>query len=211
LDEAFSISEHLKKYAQRYKQDLEDSLAFLTWLNQAQPACGIPTITWKKEAYRIVYGGYDPLSISGSLAAGGRFNIGGAQVSQLFPNFSMRACLYAASHLGCARKEAGDLLGMAEEYSITPSLELKLWDLEALIDKRILYKGLKGIVDASPLAARWELQKVPKISQILAHYLRQRGGHGILYPSTKDPRHHVIAFFIEDDDHAKKRFAVAKH
>src|SRR5438105_4916148 len=112
--ELFDLNDHLRRYAERYKRDLEESLAFLNWLNQCKPQIGQPAIKWKKPVYRIVYGGYHPLAIAGSLAAGGRFNIGGAQVSALFPNFSMRACLYAASSLNCAHKEAGNLIGKSQ-------------------------------------------------------------------------------------------------
>lgn len=207
MHEGFNLSEHLVRYAARYRRDLDDSLAFLDWLKKTEPLNSSPTVSWNKEIYRIVYGGYHPLSIAGSLAAGGRFNIGGAQVSALFPNFTMRACLYAASHLNCAKKEAGEWSAMGQEYCLKPKKSLKLWDLEALIEKEFLYKSLKEIVDASPLAARWELQKVPKISQILGHYVRQKGGDGLIYPSTKDPKHQILAFFIEDDQHAEKAFS----
>lgn len=194
------------KYAERYKKDLEQSLSFLSWLNQNVLNPDPPSIEWKKPVYRIVYGGYHPLAIAGSLASGGRFNIGGAQVSALFSNFSMRACIYAASNLECARKEAGELRGMPQEYKLTPARSLFLWDVKMLLEKKINYPGLKEIIDASPLAARWELQKVPKVSQILAHYFRQIGGDGLIYPSTKDPKHKILALFIKDDLDAQKLF-----
>lgn len=154
-----------------------------------------------------MYGNYHPLTIAGSLAAGGRFNIGGAQVSHLFPNFSMRACLYAASTLNCARKEVGEIQGLSQEYCLKPIQTLHLWDLKNLIKNHISYPKIKEIIEKSPLAARWELQKVPKISQILAHYLRQHGGDGLIYPSTKDPKQNILAFFIKDDTHAQQIFS----
>jgi hypothetical protein len=49
---------------------------------------------------------------------------------------------------------------------------------------------------------------VPKISQILAHYLRQYEGDGLIYPSTKDHRQNILAFFIKDDAQAKQLFSV---
>ena len=162
MHEAFNLSEHLIHYAERYRRDLDDSLAFLNWLYKTEPLSSAPSVAWSKEVYRIVYGGYHPLSIAGSLAAGGRFNIGGAQISALFPNFSMRGCLYAASHLNCARKEAGEWIGAGQEYCLKPKKPLKLWDLHKLIKLEFLYSGLKEIVDASPLAARWELRKSPR-------------------------------------------------
>lgn len=56
MDELFDLSDHLKKYAERYKKDLEKSLNFLGWLNQYPPQIGHPTIEWKKAIYRIVLG-----------------------------------------------------------------------------------------------------------------------------------------------------------
>lgn len=46
-------------------------------------------------SYRICFGGLSPLSIVGSLACGGRFNVGAAQKSEQFP-CDMTACIYAA-------------------------------------------------------------------------------------------------------------------
>lgn len=208
MTELFDLSEHLKKYAERYRKDLEESLSFLNWLNQQTPQIGKPSIKWKKSVYRIVYGGYHPLAIDGTLAAGGRFNIGGAQVSGLFPNLSMRACLYAASNLDCALKEAGTIRGQHQEYELKPVRMLNLWDLKKLLDEKIAYQKLGEIIDSSLLAARWELQKVPKVSQILAHYLRQSGGYGIIYPSTKARKSQILAFFIKDHLEAQQLFQV---
>lgn len=206
MNEFFDLSDHLNKYTERYKKDLEESLAFISWLKQYS-LIGQPTVKWKKAVYRIVYGNYNPLAIAGSLAAGGRFNIGGAQVSSLFPNFSMKACLYAASSLNCARKEAGEIRGLSQEYELKPLRVLYLWDLKLLIDQQISYQGIREIINDSPLAARWELQKVPKVSQILAHYLRQFGGDGLIYPSTKDRRQNILAFFVKDDAQTHQLFS----
>jgi RES domain-containing protein len=207
MKEALEFSAFMKKYAERYRRDLEESLAFLDWLYHHKPPLLKPTVEWQKSVYRIVYGGYNPLSVAGSLAAGGRFNVGGAQVSPLFPNFSMHACLYAASSLSCARKEVGELTAAIEAYELKPKDSLLLWDLCAIIENHLPYTDLREIIDTAPLAARWELQKVPKISQILAHHLRQLGGHGLIYPSTKDRRQTILAFFIKDDADAMERFS----
>jgi len=205
--DAFDLSEHLKKYAHRYQIDLQSSLSFLEWLDKQRPNCGKPTIRWKEPSYRVVYGGFQPLSVAGSLAVGGRFNIGGAQMSALFPNLAMRACLYTASHPKCARLEAGEPKGAAQICVIKPKSPLELWNLQEIIENELPFQGLKEIVDATPLAARWELQKVPKISQLLGHFIRQQGGDGLVYPSTKDPKQHILAFFIQDDVHADKTFS----
>ncbi len=185
---------------------MNESGKFLEWFIEQTPDLGEPSISWKEECYRIVYGGYNPLSIAGSLAAGGRFNIGGAQVSHLFPNFSMQGCLYAGSSLTCARKEAGDPLGKAQEYALKPKKTFHLWDLRLLIAEKLHYPDLKFFVDSTPLSAEWRLQKIPKISQMLAFFLRKKGGDGLIYPSTKDPQGAVLAFFIKDDPAVKASF-----
>jgi len=46
--------------------------------------------------FRIVDGPYNPLSVAGSLSSGGRFNVGGAQARQEFPQLRKAAGLYDA-------------------------------------------------------------------------------------------------------------------
>jgi len=196
--------DHLRTYFQKYSQDVEESLDFLEWFLKKKPLFGKPSISWKNAVFRIVYGGFNPLSVAGSFATGGRFNIGGAQINPLFPNFTMQACLYAGSTIECARKEAG--LGINQEYRLTPKKSFKLWDLELLIEEKLTYSSLKSQIDSTPLAAIWALQKVPKVSQILAYYLRKKGGDGLIYLSTKDSKGKVLAFFAKDDDHVKRCF-----
>ena len=48
MDDLFDISDHLKKYAERYKNDLEKSLTFLSWLNQCPPQVGSPQLYGKR-------------------------------------------------------------------------------------------------------------------------------------------------------------------
>lgn len=197
---------HLRHYFERYAKDVHESLNFLEWYLGQPLDIGEPTIEWQADVYRIVYGGYNPLSVEGTLAAGGRFNIGGAQVSHLFPNLSMQACLYAASSLKCARKEAGSPLGEAQEYLLKPKSLLKLWDLKLLVTKKLNYPNLKSLIDSTPFSAQWRIQKTPKISQILASFLRKQGGDGLIYPSTKDSKGDVLAFFTKDNEQIKKNF-----
>lgn len=199
----------LRQYFESYSRDVHESLDFLEWYLAQTHDFGAPTIEWEEDVYRIVYGGYDPLSVEGTLAAGGRFNIGGAQVNHLFPNFSMQACLYAASTLECARKEAGKPLGNAQEYVLRPTVSFKLWDLKSLLSK-LSYPHLKFLIDSTPLAAQWKIQKTPKVSQILASFLRKQGGDGLIYPSTKDRRGKVLTFFAKDTESIKKHFTVKR-
>jgi hypothetical protein len=197
-------------FLSRLSADIEQSKAFEKWLAEHPVDWGNPTIIWEGPLYRIVYGGYDPLAIAGSLAAGGRFNIGGAQAFVSFPKYKMHACLYAASTRACARKEAGEFLGNPEEYELTPQRPLKLWDLKTIIQNQIAYPSLQTLVDATPLAARWVLQKVPKVSQIIGFILKEKGGDGLLHPSTKDRKEKVLAFFVKDDLHTRRLFTVKR-
>lgn len=200
----------LRSYFERYAKDVHDSLDFLEWIEKQMPQLEKPTVLWEQDLFRILYGGYDPLAVAGSLAAGGRFNIGGAQVNQFFPHFSMQAALYGASSRQCALQEAGEPRGMTQEYALTPKKALHLWDVEALLATKLPYPHLKEQIDATPLAARWQLQKVPKISQILAHHLRKAGGDGLIYPSTKHKEGKIVALFAKDDAEMKKGFQVKR-
>lgn len=200
----------IRESFRRYAKDVEDALNFVEWLQSQSLDLGPPSITWKNPSYRIIYGNFDPLSIAGSLAAGGRFNIGGSQMSHFFPDLHMEACLYAASSVECAKKEAANPLGRARFFALYPNHALHLWDLRHLIDFSIHYPNLKSHVDASPLAAIWNYQKVPKISQILGSFLRKRGGDGLIYPSTKDENGKIMAIFVHDDNHARQLFTAAE-
>lgn len=199
----------IRQYFKRYATDVEEALNFLDWWDQTLNL-GKPSIAWTKPVYRIVYGNYNPISIAGSLAAGGRFNIGGSQVSHFFPQLRMEACLYAASSIECAKKEAGDPLGKARLFNLKPNHPLKLWDLHYLIHNVLNYPALETHVNISPMGARWDYQKAPKISQILGSFLRKNGGDGLLYPSTKDKEEKTFAFFAKDDNHMHQTFVVTE-
>jgi RES domain-containing protein len=190
---------HIRRYFERYTIEVDDALRFLEWLQNQTFDLGKPTIEWEQPAYRIVYGDLNPLSIAGSLAAGGRFNIGGAQANHFFSQLPMEAALYAASSIECAQKEAGAPLGNARFFSLHPHHPLQLWDLHSIICNHLHYQDLETHVNASPLAAIWKYQKVPKLSQLLGSFLRKKGGDGLVYPSTKEPTGTVLSFFARDD------------
>lgn len=200
----------IRRYFERYTIDVEDALNFLEWLHNQSLDLAQPSIVWEQRLFRIIYGELNPLSIAGSLSAGGRFNIGGAQVNHFFSNLHMEACLYAASSIECAKKEAGDPLGNARFFAIKPNKPLHLWDVYFLIRNVFTYPDLEAQVNASPLAAIWKYQKVPKISQILGSFLRKHGGDGLLYPSTKDEGGKIVVFFAKDDAHTHQTFEVSE-
>src|ERR1700735_5301086 len=58
---------------------LAHSLRFWSWLT-GRSITTQPTHQLKTPIFRICFSGFDPLDVSGSLACGGRFNVGGAQM-----------------------------------------------------------------------------------------------------------------------------------
>lgn len=195
---------------QRYKEEIEIALDFCEWLDSNPLDLGKPSVLWHDAVFRIVYKDFNPLSVAGSLAAGGRFNIGGAQMNSFFPHLTIEACLYGASSLQCAKNEVGDFLGKARFFALKPNKIFNLWDLQFLIKNLLLYPRLEASVNSSPLVAIWAYQKVPKISQLLASFLRSKGGDGLIYPSTKDSEGKILAFFAKDDEYIKHHFTVSE-
>jgi hypothetical protein len=164
-------------------------------------------VLWTKPVYRIVYGGFNPLSVAGSLATGGRFNLGGAQYLEedLFPGVQMEACLYGATTIECAKLEAGSFLGNAELYKITPKQPQELWNLENVL-QALSDPCLLDLVKKVPTSKRWILQKTPLFSQLISCLLRSIGGNGLIFPSTKLPAENIIAFFLKDDQQSQSFF-----
>jgi hypothetical protein len=186
-------------YAQRLRRDLFAALRLHHWL-MANPVTSRPVIAWRDPIYRIVYRDFDPLSVAGSLADGGRFNIGGAQQlpANVLPGMRKAACLYGASTIHCAKVEAAEPLGHYRMFRLVPKKPLNLWDLGAVLSVT-KYPGLAARVNATPMSQRWALQKSPLESQILAHHLQDIGGDGIIHSSQKDANGQVLAFFCKDD------------
>lgn len=195
------IDDRFRKFFSKFRQDAEEAFNFIEWLESNSFRNNL--LEWRDPSFRIVTGGFDPLSIEGSLSYGGRFNIGGAQENSFFPNFRMQGMLYAASSRRCAYKEAGELLGQHQLYALNPQNTLFLWDLAVLLDP---YPDLKSKIDSTPFDAIWGYQKVPKVSQILGDFLRQKGGDGIIYPSTKDSEGKTLAYFAKDHEHMRQIF-----
>jgi hypothetical protein len=197
-----------QSYNTRLGSDLLAALKLYHWL-KANPVGLKPELSWRAPIYRVTYGDFDPLSVAGSLSDGGRLNIGGAQQLPLkaMPGIRKAACLYGASSIQCALKEAADPIGRYRIFRITPKSECDLWDLGAILSTTS-YPNLKARIDATPMSQTWALQKSPLESQILAHHLRDTGGKGIVYDSQKDPGAKVLAFFLLDDQEAHRTFDV---
>ncbi len=195
----------------RMVQDLLKAIPFWNWLQQ-QPAPNNSFLTpWNKSIVRIVYGGLDPLSVSGSLAAGGRYNVGGAQQIHIdgLSDIQMQAALYASDTEACAKAEAGQFLGQAEIYELHANREILLWDVDKVISS-YAWPGLQSLVDGEPFNKLWKLQKTPAISQILGMFLRSFGGDGILSKSVQYPTGFVVTIFLKDDNTSKQLFTVSR-
>lgn len=185
--------------------DLINALSFWNGINAASPPPFQADVIWGQEFFRVCWGNYNPLSIAGSLAAGGRFNVGGAQLHSELPDIRMQGCLYGASTQACALAETGPAQG-SRMYRILPREPLTLWDLDRVI-RHYARPGLDDQVKASPMNAEWVMQKVPRVPQLLAHFLRARGGNGLIYHSTKDTTGgQVLAFFINTDEETQRLF-----
>lgn len=197
---------YISKRNSQFEIDLIESLRLWNWL-QLQTPIQADFLLWEKPFYRIVYGGFNPLSVAGSLATGGRFNLGGAQYLEedLFPGVQMGACLYGASSVECAKLEAGSFLGKAELYKIKPKRQQKLWNLENVL-RSLQDLSLLELVRKVPMSKRWVLQKTPLFSQLISCNLRSIGGDGLIFPSTKLPTENVIAFFLKDDQQSQNSF-----
>ncbi len=77
-----NIALFARGYQDRIAQDLLKAVPFWSWLGQQAAPQLDQSVKWKSTLYRIVYGGYDPLSVAGPLARGGRYNLGAAQHRQ---------------------------------------------------------------------------------------------------------------------------------
>jgi hypothetical protein len=198
---------YISKWNAQLEGDLIESMRLWNWLRNQKQQLNNKFISWQKPIYRIVFGGLDPLSVAGSLAAGGRFNLGGAQIvdEELFPGLQMGACLYGASSIDCAKLEAGIPLGNAELYKLTPTQPLKLWDLETTLNE-LSNPTLIELVRRTPMSKRWVLQKTPLFSQLLSTHLRLLGGDGLVFNSTKLESEMVLAFFVKDDRQVQSLF-----
>lgn len=194
-----------KARRQKETRDLAESLDFLDWLKKQKSLSFGADVSWKAPVYRLMYGGAPPLSIMGSFGAGGRFNLGMAQMSAHFPNLKPQACLYAASTLECCFAEAQPPYGKPQEYQLVPHCSFMLWDMQKVL-RHYGDPVLERRILDSPLDAIWSHQKVPMTSQLLAVGLRRIGGDGIIMPSTKRMNDSNIAFFFDSEISCEKAF-----
>jgi hypothetical protein len=107
----------------RHTTELINGKRFYDWLKKQSFDISHDMTYWNKPVYRAVSPGILALSIAGSLADGGRFNIGGAQQHPLFSMIKKAGCLYAASSIKCALAERAQPLGQLEKYKLIPKYQ----------------------------------------------------------------------------------------
>jgi len=201
------IEAFARSYQDRISQDLLKTVPFWIWLQKQSKPDKSCEISWTSPLHRIVFGGLDPLSVAGSLATGGRYNVGAAQQVNLqeLQNVPMQAALYGGDSIDCSKAEAGSFLQNAQIYEITPNRQLSLWDLQKAIST-YAWPDLQTLVEGEPFNKLWKLQKTPAISQLFGSFLRSAGCDGILSRSTKYPQGNVITIFLKDDNESKNLF-----
>lgn len=212
IDDFDGFEKFADSILQKFKTDNQLQLAQSLKFQEAVSTISLDTSFLKSydqlESYRICFNGLEPLSIAGSLACGGRFNIGGAQKSEHFDH-DMTACIYVASNIECAKAETG-LHKNPEIYEFALLRPVQLWDVRSLLIALENSESLIAAVDKSPFNMQWSLQKFPTPSQILGAALRKIGGDGILYPSTKQEGGIVFGFFVKDEAEAKSKLKTTR-
>ncbi|HRK08748.1 MAG TPA: RES family NAD+ phosphorylase [Pseudobdellovibrionaceae bacterium] len=207
IDDFDGFEKLAKSVLEKFKTDNQLQLAQSIKFQEAIRAVSLDarylTSYSELEVYRICFDGLSPLSIAGSLACGGRFNVGGSQISTHFA-YDMAACIYVASSINCAKAETGPHRN-SEIYQLSLLKSVKLWDVKSLLSAQENCEYLIAAIDKSPFNTQWSLQKFPTPSQILGSALRAVGGDGILYPSTKCKGGVVFGFFVKDEADANAK------
>ena len=162
--------------------------------------------SFKDILYRISV--YSPISVTRNLAYGGRYNIGGSQLHKLI-NIEPFPALYLATDLQCAIDEythGTPLCSNDIKYALTPSRRFQLWNIDKII-KSPNFSHLNDLIYQGPIFNSWGYCKVPMHSQILGFWLKQTGGDGVIFRSTKNPKSSCIALFIDNDLEAESLFS----
>jgi hypothetical protein len=193
--------------AEKEEEQLLQVVPFFNFIESFAGDLSANLKTYNQSVYRFANPMYSPTTIVGSIADGGRFNIGGAQVRAEFSSLNKAGCLYTASSKECAMAEAAIPHGTLKMYQLTPKKPLQLWGLNSVI-KVINYPNLLDMVKAADGEALWVYRKIPAIPQILATKLRAIGGDGITFESTNFSGHSNIALFFRTDDESKAAFDV---
>lgn len=201
------VIEQYEQKAEMQKTQLVSSLHFYQWLEKQTIDKSLCVKGFTDPCYRFANPRYGPIAIAGSLAYGGRFNIGGSQMDSNFPTLNIFGCLYFTSSAACAKEEAAKPIGVHKLYKITPKKMLFLWDLAKVI-QNLDYSNLFDLVRASHGEKIWAYQKIPTESQILGHKLKTLGCDGVLFESTKLEGHFNLGLFYDNDTQAQSDLTV---
>lgn len=201
------LMDEFDRKVESQRSQLIASLHFYNWLKNQSIDKSLCSYQLKDPCFRFANPKYGPISLEGSLAYGGRFNIGSSQMDKSFPDAQMYSCLYISSSQECAVEEAAKPIGTHKLFQLTPKIPMILWDLSKVIDS-LNYTNLLDLVKASQGERIWAYQKLPTESQLLAHELRKLGGDGIIFNSTKLSDHQNIALFFSNNDEAISKLEI---
>lgn len=201
------VIEQYEQKAKMQKTQLVSSLHFYQWLEKQTIVKSTCIKAFTDPGFRFANPRYGPIAIAGSLAYGGRFNIGGSQMDSNFPTLNIFGCLYFTSSDTCAKEEAAKPIGVHKLYKIIPNKTLSLWDLDKVI-QNLEYPNLLDLVRASHGEKIWAYQKIPTESQILGYKLKTLGCDGVLFESTKLKGHFNVGLFYDNDPQAQNDLKV---
>ena len=198
-------SENIRNVKQQY-----NSFAFQRLLNKQQ-ALNFDTfkVIINDPLYRVSC--YDPTSVMGNLAYGGRYNVGVSQLHRLI-KIKPFAALYLSTDLQCAVDEYTQdaPLGPGDKkYVFSPVKNLELWDIEKVV-QFLNFPNLNSLIRQGPVFSSWGYCKVPMQSQILSYWLKSIGGDGIYFSSTQKKDSYNIALFVSDNKDSVSRFSQVK-
>ena len=197
----------VKRYLARTEARIYGALAFQEWLSKEhQLNFASFTTLYNNTLYRV--SDFPPLSTTGSFAYGGRFNIGASQFVE-YIDVRPFAALYFADSLQCAVDEyihGTALSPQDKKHALIPSRSFELWNIDSVV-QHLHLPNIKNLIEQRRMLSSWGYYKVPLQSQILGHWLKEIGGDGIIFRSTRHPKAHCVALFVKDDAHAKSLFS----
>ncbi len=199
------VHANIQKKQQEEKNQIIESVNFWSWLKK-QNKLSLATfkLDFNDPMYRVYPKHLEVTSIIGSIAYGARLNVGANQVIKKFFPFNMFGAVYYATTLNCAIAEytQGTPLNANDvKYTLQPQKTFELWDLDKVI-QTLAHPAIDLLVSKLPIGGGWSNCKVPMPSQVLSYWLKNIGGDGIIYTSTKDSSAKIIALFAKDDNHS---------
>lgn len=196
------VQANVEKKHQEEKNQIIESLNFWAWLKK-QNKLNLETfkIDFNDPIFRVYPSQFSVTSTIGSISSGARLNIGANQVLKQFFPFRMFGAVYFATTMSCAISEycQGTPLNANDvKYTLQPTRTFELWDLDKVI-QTLTHPSIDLFVSKLPIGGGWSDCKVPMPSQILSYWLKDIGGDGIIYTSTKDPKAKIVTLFAKDD------------